>query len=255
MTEDEKYLFDLQGFLLVKQAISADVLSVMNLWIEEREKEAPEWRNNYPSILAWGLPFQNLLDNDKILPYLVELMGDELRLDHDYAIFAKGDTPGGGLHGGSSPYDPAQYYHNYRGRMYSGLTVASYALTDALMEDGGFACIPGSHKASFPLPSHYHSLDNPTAVVMRVPVQAGDCVLFTEALTHGTLPWKAEHQRRNLFLKYSPKHLSWADRYYYPAEGNSVTRLLENKLTDNQRALLAPPSVHNHPQVHLHSAG
>ena len=33
----------------------------------------------------------------------------------------------------------------------AGLTV-SFAVTDASAEDGGFACVPGSHKANFPSP-------------------------------------------------------------------------------------------------------
>eukprot|EP01047_Picozoa_sp_COSAG01_P033582 COSAG01_NODE_2477_length_7615_cov_7.259609_8_plen_52_part_00 len=34
-----------------------------------------------------------------------------------------------------------------------------------------------------------------------VPAKAGDCIIFTEALTHGTMPWRAHTDRRTLFYK------------------------------------------------------
>lgn len=74
-------------------------------------------------------------------------------------------------------------------------------------------------------------------------------MLFTEALTHGTFPWTASHQRRSLFLKYSPKHLSWANHYYFPGEGNPAVTALEAELTETQRILLDPPSIHQHRRI------
>ena len=35
-------------------------------------------------------------------------------------------------------------------------------------------------------------------------VNAGDVVIFTEATTHGTLPWKGAEQRRNIIYRFSP---------------------------------------------------
>ena len=34
--------------------------------------------------------------------------------------------------------------------------------------------------------------------------KAGDCVIFTETCSHGTLPWRGKHQRRALLYKFSP---------------------------------------------------
>lgn len=249
MTEEEKYAFDVCGYLVVENAIPANTLVQMNAWIDEQERKDPHWLQHSPSILHWGPPFLALLDNPRVLPYLIELLGPELRLDHDYPIFSKAGAPPLELHGGGTPYDPAQYYHCYRGQMYSGLTVASYALADIPPGAGGFCCIPGSHKANFPCPTEIKLFQKESRLVQQVPMNAGDCILFTEALTHGTLPWKASHQRRNLFLKYSPKHLSWANKYYLSAPTHAGIERLEPYLTPTQRALLAPPSVYQHPRV------
>ena len=43
---------------------------------------------------------RNSLNHPKILPYLIELLGPNVRLDHDYPIFMNGDENRGGLHGG-----------------------------------------------------------------------------------------------------------------------------------------------------------
>ncbi len=247
MTDEERYLFDLQGYLVVERAIDPEDLAEMNAWIDARADFPREGRAG--NILTWGPRFRALIDNPRVLPYLKEILGDTLRLDHDYAIFSERGGKGLQLHGGGTPYDPSQYYHCYHGRMYCGLTVASYALTDIPPGAGGLAVIPGSHKSSFPCPQPIKLFEQPSPIVRQVSVRAGDCVIFTEALTHGTFPWTADHPRRSLFFKYSPKHLTWAKRYYFPAEGRPDVQALEDELTEAQRILLDPPSVHDHRRV------
>ena len=68
-------------------------------------------------------------------------------------------------------------------------------------------------------------------------VKAGDVLIFTEALTHGTHSWKAQHERRSVLFKYSPKHLAWM---------NPVGAWQEELLaaaTERQRRLLEPPYI------------
>ena len=70
---------------------------------------------------------------------------------------------------------------------------------------------------------------------------AGDVLIFTEALIHGTTAWTADHERRTLLYKYSPPHSTWTKRLYDPADFPEAT--------DRQRRLMAPPSVEAHPPV------
>ena len=53
--------------------------------------------------------------------------------------------------GGSDPRrSPGDHWYRYRhGLMRSGLTVCTFMLTGAAACDGGFTCIPGSHKSNF----------------------------------------------------------------------------------------------------------
>ena len=250
MTDEERYLFDLNGYLVIPNAVAPAAVARMNAYMDTQLHLDAAGKGSIRggNLLTWGPDFLALLDNPVVLPYLKELLGDTLRLDHDYAILMEAGGPGLVLHGGGTPYDPAQYYHCYNGRMYNGLTVVSYALTDIGPGQGGLAVVPGSHKANFRCPDslrHIEADSAPNDLVRQVPMKAGDCAVFTEALTHGTFPWTGAHQRRSLFFKFSPGHLSWANRYYLNAESRlDDANALDAELTDAQRALLAPPGVY-----------
>ena len=240
MNEQERFLFDLQGFLVVPNALSADELARLNAAMDEQvEQEADRNKHTYRfgRLLSRGSTYHFLIDNPRITPYLEELLGTGFRLDHEYAdVIRTGKGPiGTTLHGGATPFDPSQYFHYHDGRMYNGLTVVAYNLKDVNPGDGGFACVPGSHKSNYPFPSEWSELDEPHPCVQRVTGPAGTAIIFTEALTHGTLPWHGKDERRTVFLKYSPHPLSWSARYYNADDFEG--------LSDRQRAILEPPNA------------
>lgn len=72
-------------------------------------------------------------------------------------------------------------------------------------------------------------------------LKAGDVLIFTEALIHGTATWQGREERRALLYKYSPPHSSWAAEPYrlqdYP------------QASPQQRRLLAVAAVENHAKV------
>jgi hypothetical protein len=189
----------------------------------------------FGGFLLWGQPFRDLLDHPRIVPYLCELLDPAVRLDHCYGISMGMGSEGLRLHGGGTPYDRPEYFHFVGGQMYNGLTVVSWALTAAPPGQGGFVCIPGSHKANYACPPQIKNVSHRPDCVVDVPLQAGDVLIFTEALTHGTHPWRAAHQRRALLYKYAPGHLAWSSGYLrWPEE-------LKELLTPRQRLLLEPP--------------
>src|SRR6185436_13400470 len=140
------------------------------------------------------------------------------------------------LHGGGASDDPTATYRFHNGRMRCGLTVVSWVLTDSRAGDGGFCCIPGSHKSNYPLPPAVARLEIDPGCVREVPLRAGSILLFTEALVHGTLPWRAAHERRALFYKYAPGPLAYA-REHVP---DGVREVL-HEFTPSERAVLEPP--------------
>ncbi len=241
MNELERYLFDLQGFIVVEDALTATQIAAINELLDKQianinEPEKPFFRFN--RLLPWGSPFQALIDNPPITPYLLTLLGEKFRLDHDYVhIIRYGLGPVGSiLHNGGTPYDPCQYYSYKNGRMYNGLCAVAYNLTDVHPGEGGFGCVPGSHKSNLPFPEEWMNLENPPPCVQEITGKAGTAIIFTEALTHGTLPWKGQHQRRTLFYKYSPYPSAWLRNYYNPDD--------YPELTEAQRLILRTPGVY-----------
>lgn len=246
MTDEEKFVFDLEGYLVIKNVLTPDEIAEMNEIADcvFSPKEGEDTRDRHTfHITRWGEPFKNLMDHPKIVPYLVELMGPKFRLDHDYCIFMTKGGRAGGLHGGESIAGGDHWYKYRDGVMRNGLSVVTFFLTDAASGDGGFACIPGSHKSNFLscLPSDVRSFKRKAHYVTQPAVEAGDALFFTEALVHGTMPWRANHERRALLYKYSPGHSAWMGGYY------DLKKLGE--LTEQQKRILSPPSIGGHPNV------
>jgi hypothetical protein len=236
--DEDRYLFDLQGYLTVPDALSPEAVDELNDAVDElveQEMGRLETTRRWTGLLARRRAFRDLTDNPRVLPILEELVGPRLRLDHEYIdLIRSGLGPiGARLHGGATPFNPVQYYWSGDGNLHSGLLVAAYNLKDVGPEDGGFACVPGSHKAAFPFPENWKDLSNPHTCVRRVIGAAGTAIIFTEALVHGTLPWRGSDERRTVFYKYSPEPLAWSRTYYVPEDYPD--------LTERQRSLLQPP--------------
>ncbi|HCR18886.1 MAG TPA: hypothetical protein DIU35_15500 [Candidatus Latescibacteria bacterium] len=260
----EKYFFDLNGYLVVPDALTADELAQCNDAInnntdqmrerpeekslsgESRTLKGQQGRGDLDGMLTWPRPwcdpFRHLLAHPVIVPYLVELLRDGFRLDHLYGIIMRFGTEGHVLHGGGTADDLTHFYQYHNDRMRCGLTVVAWALTDCDPGDGGFACIPGSHKSNYPAPRDVILLDKDIGVVTQVEAKAGSAIIFTEALTHGTMPWKASHDRRSILYKYSPGPLTYA-KTYLPQGVEAVL----DEFTPEQRAILEPPYRPNRP--------
>jgi hypothetical protein len=241
LSSHERYFFDVNGYLVIEGVLSRDEAQVLNDCVGDRRLPPPgdsiASQRFEADFLLWHEGFRDLLDHPAVLPRLRDMLGDNLRLDHPYGIIMAPETAGLGLHGGGTPWDPSQYYLHRGGRMYSGLTTAMWALVDSKPGHGGFGCIPGSHKANEWLPE-----DVPDDWVREVPLSAGSVLIFTEALTHGTLRWTAPYQRRAVLYKYAPGHLAWGRHRDPPAE-------LWHSLSDTQRRLIQPPAVFPHDPV------
>ena len=241
MNENEQYLFDLQGYIAVPNALDKEQLADLNALLDkhiEQECASDRPAHRFGGLLEWGKPYRDLIDNPSIVPYLDVILGERFRLDHLYAdLIRSGTSPiGATLHGGGAPFDPSQYYHFHGGQMYNGLTVVAYNLADVGPEDGGFGCVPGSHKSNYRFPGEWRDMsENIEPCVRRITGPAGTAVIFTEALTHGALPWTGQGERRTVFFKYSPHPISWSARYFDEVDYDD--------LTERQRAILEAPNA------------
>lgn len=240
MNDQERYLFDLQGFLEVPDALSTEQLAELNRIMDEKiEQDMTDEDKTgrfMGDLIEWGPVYRDLIDNPRILPYLEQILGERFRLDHDYAdVIRSGKGPiGTTLHGGATPFDALYSYNCHNERIRCGLTVVAYNLRDVNPGDGGFGCVPGSHKSNFAFPEEWRDLETLRPFMRAVTGKAGTAIIFTEALTHGTMPWLGD-ERRTVFYKYSPNSMSWYSVYYDADQYEG--------LTDRQRAILEPPNA------------
>jgi ectoine hydroxylase-related dioxygenase (phytanoyl-CoA dioxygenase family) len=236
LTDAERYAFDVQGYLVRRGVLGADQVAALQRAVDHLRLPRPGdgiMTQRFKGFLHTDPSFVALLDHPAVLPVVGELCGPGVRLDHAYGLVMDQGQSGLGLHGGATPFDPAQFYVVNSGAISCGLVAVQWALVDQPAGFGGFCCIPGSHKAAFPLPPGADL----SSLVVEVPLAAGDVVLFTEALTHGTLPWRGGRQRRSLFYKYSPGSSSWGRDEVYDAS-------LWPRLTARQRLLFEGPYVY-----------
>eukprot|EP01052_Picozoa_sp_SAG31_P034938 SAG31_NODE_4149_length_3529_cov_1.923032_3_plen_171_part_00 len=82
-----------------------------------------------------------------------------------------------------------------------------YELVDVAPADGGFGAVPGSHRSQFslPIPRRAHPVDGYPPLVTRIACRASTAIVFTEAMSHCTLPWSGNVERKTLFYKYTPR--------------------------------------------------
>lgn len=243
LTDVERYHFDLYGYLVRRDALETDELDRLLDAFDRLQVPSPGTSiqsQRFTGFLEREQVFRDLLDHEAILDPVLEMCGPKARLDHAYGIIMENGTSGLGLHGGGTPHDPAQFYGYRDGRMHNGLVGVQWALVDHEPGQGGFCCIPGSHRANFALPAEA----NP-GLVVTVPMRAGDVLFFTEGLTHGTTPWRAPYDRLSLFYKYAPGHATWGIQY------TTTLKALTDSgaLTDRQRRLMQIPAVHPHDAI------
>jgi ectoine hydroxylase-related dioxygenase (phytanoyl-CoA dioxygenase family) len=234
MTQIERYLFDVRGFLVRRGVLDEREVATLNAAVDALRlpPAGPTIQSQrFTDHLATSPAFVGLLDHPAIFEVVTEVCGSTLRLDHSYGIVMGSRTSGLGLHGGGTPFDPAQFYVVNDGRIHCGLVAVEWVLVDHPPGAGGFTCVPGSHRASFRVPA-----DLPADASVDVPMAAGDVVVFTEALVHGTRPWQAPYERRALVYKYSPGNSSWG-------KDERLAPELAPMLSERQRLLFEPPYV------------
>ncbi len=244
MTPEQQYLFDLQGFVVLEDVVPRSVIEACNEVLDEFEEMSPE---DYPPPLCLGTEkterelyisnileaspvFAPLIDIPEVLDVVAEVTGGPWRLNHTYTIYRWG---GGytGLHMHGTPIIPKCQYHCRNGQMVSTLTKAVFPMLDCDVEDGCFAAVPGAHKSNFPRPWGNHPDETP--VLAPVPARAGDAIVFTEALTHGSTINVSGRPRRTLYYCYSIGYMpDWG------GQGLRFSDRVMDGLTEAQREII-----------------
>jgi ectoine hydroxylase-related dioxygenase (phytanoyl-CoA dioxygenase family) len=266
MNDEEKYLFDLNGYIVIRGVFSTEEVASANAAIDnhselvqervsEVERNTEEGtllagdgvtgRRDLGGVLEWGddsQTFRNVLAHPKLIPYFTTLLGKGYRMDHlPFCIIQDKGSEGFSLHGGmidvsTGEYNPFLAYSCHNGKINNSLLACSVVLSDHNAGDGGFCVVRGSHKANFAAPPSMIIGENHCEFVVQPETKAGDVVLFSEATVHGAMPWTAEHQRRICLYRFAPATMAYG-RSYFP---EWPVKMMDG-LTVAQKAVLAPP--------------
>ncbi|MBI3831260.1 MAG: phytanoyl-CoA dioxygenase family protein [Planctomycetes bacterium] len=254
VSAEERFLFDLQGFLLLKNVYSAEECRALldalrrleaqdydDRWIMERgskQSMPTRFRLSKESVRMNGLlrldpAFDVVMDQPRVLARLQAFMG-EPQLINTWSISKGPGTPEGGWHRGIPPTDYSVRNGEIRSRM---LNVVTF-LTDNGPKDGCVVAVPGSHKNNLDLPwGDYHGLGMPGSVA--VTGKAGDVFMFSEAVVHNGLPKTTPGTRSNLYFNYVHKHMNVAafephnlQHFFVPPEVRARFTPERKKLTE-----------------------
>jgi len=156
----------------------------------------------------YGEPFQRMIADPTLIQRLNWIMGSGFECMMCSGFLSGKGSSGHALHAGGEPAKVTNHYRQQNGRVYSEYVNVAWQLRDVTSADGGFVCVPGSHKASYPMPEGIRTCDDEMGLVRHVEMKAGDVLLFlASAQTHGAYPWTGEQTRRMIFFQYRSRNL------------------------------------------------
>jgi len=262
-SELDDFLFDLNGFLVLKNAIEPDLVARLNAAFDEmpRDMELGHWhggaqRRDYNkdtglelhNAVAMNGPFAALIDHPSYIDHLRHYCGEENSyvqgLFLDECIASIRDSGGRhSMHSGGHMGALRGKFHYEHNNFRCGQCNIIIALTDIGEGDGPTVVVPGSHKSNFPHPEakdyafagaqSMHQLTGAFPVLMN----KGDALLFVDGIIHGGSERTNPGERRITIFRYGPVWAATRFGYTYPAE-------LLDTLTPARRKILAPvPTV------------
>jgi len=265
------YLFDLQGYLILRNVISPDDLRQMNQWVDGQESVienanlsgsntgSNQWLGNvelhsygkddgvnFQNIIEGGPVFERLIDHPAWAPlarkYINPVNGISI---HENFLNVRG--PGGFLYihcGGHTPLQYLTFRNHNTGEWMVGQINVIMALTDIGPGDGPTVLVPGSHKSTEIHPRlevdgkglvaiDDHQAAGTALGMQEMYLKAGDVLFFTDALTHGSAERTNPGRRRVVIYRYSPRFVRTRFNYEWSAG-------LLNRLTPERRQMIEP---------------
>jgi len=249
VTRENRFLFDVQGFLHLKGALNEndrlEMLAELTR-LEQMEHDDSRYLNPGPGgrpahrnksvssgqvrldgLLRMSAAFDRCIDYPAVFPYLCDFIRGP-QLINSWSISKERGCAAGGWHCGLGTED----YTVRHGRISTRMINTIFFLTDNGPDDGCVAVVPGSHKASFDYPyGTLPGLDQPGSIA--VPGKAGDILIFTEALQHTGLANTSGRRRSNLYFN----HIS---SNFREASANSVEFSYTFAMPPHVRARFTP---------------
>jgi ectoine hydroxylase-related dioxygenase (phytanoyl-CoA dioxygenase family) len=255
--DKQDYLFDLRGYIILKNAVSADLVKRLNGAIEPfLDMQYMEWRGNLQrfdnngnagielqNIVEGGAPFEELIDHPAWHTRLLRYCGEKdsyvegLYIDECFASIRRtgGFFP---VHSGNHDGTVRNQYRFVDNKFRCGQVNILLALTDIGPGDGATMVIPGSHKSNFAHPDMLKGWDERQRMdqlegAIEVHLNKGDALMFVDALSHGASTRTNPGERRVVVFRFGP---SWGNTRY----GYTYSQELLDRLTPSRRKILQP---------------
>ena len=271
----DDYLFDLNGYLMLRGVLTPQHVGEMNAILDNLMSLEPplrpgEWYGcvhahsyggkegaNFQQIYEGGEPFERLIDYPGWIEKIKHFVGGAGTFDDHHGPlfidenFANVRGPGEaiGLHSGGHSGTKRNQFRYRNGRFQCGQVNILMALKDIGPGDGATMIIPGSHKSNFAHPNlDKHKMQSGAASVdgaegaIEVHMNAGDAILFVDAIGHGSATRVNEGERRIVVYRYGP---SWGNfRHPYQVSDELLARLspVQRQIVCPQRPIPRQPN-------------
>ena len=215
LTADERYGFDITGYLVLEDFLSARQVREASRQLGESLVSPPNHvtlcRNGPEVELLNVVECGGILEQAFVRKRLVEAMqqliwGDQIRLVSSRAIVREPGITGHISQGGLA--DPRRYTR-YRafidGEFRCLLVSCLIALNDTGPGDGSFSVIPSSHKSNFPHPYGQRPPES-VAALKDLPLAAGSAVIFSESISH-CMKKSPSESKLWLLYQYGPSYM------------------------------------------------
>lgn len=266
------YLFELNGFVILKGAVSKPDLKEMNAWADahwdyvtnpgqrfgpsangqwigniETHTYSGEDGCNFQNIIEGADVFRRMIDHPAWIGHIRKWVNDAANgvSLHETLLNIRGKGGYIGIHcGGHIPCTYMTFRQANTGEWMVGQINVITALQDIGPGDGPTTLIPGSHKAAIPHPGLFvadgktvtYRSDAPAGRargMVELHVEAGDVLMFTDTITHGSAARTNEGHRRMVLYRYSPRWVR--SRFNYQPTPEFWARM-----TPAQQAIIEP---------------
>jgi hypothetical protein len=211
VTADDRFLFDVRGFLHLRGAMSVKELAQYEGWVAEVDKtDVKALNNNDENSLKNQLnrPLSRVVDADPrfacffdhpaVVPYLEEFLGADFRhIDNDL-LYTYPGYAGGGWHRGVMSRPEGGHFRD--GKFTCTMVKVFYCMTDVGPNEGEFEVVPGSHKAHLEIEMDKR-VDLPGQHVFN-DVKRGDIIIFDEGLLHNGRPNPSQKTRKTMIVNF-----------------------------------------------------
>jgi ectoine hydroxylase-related dioxygenase (phytanoyl-CoA dioxygenase family) len=244
MTPEQKFLFDLNGFVLIENALTPEEIAAYREGIyrlcHEKAPDGADWNEQGEPrrTLRVTRPierdplFLNLVDHPSVLPILQTVLGESLILiDNDVELSPRHNNQnswhrGCGTHG----------YHAADGKFQCTMVKCIWYLSDIRKGQNATRIIPGSHKSWIAAPPPDSNDHLPGEIELEV--TAGTVLIFSEACLHAGNVNPSDITRVNMYFNYGP---SWVQ----PWEGYRPSERLVREASGIRRQILGGGKIYS----------